>query len=217
MNRFLSMLAVASAALAAGVFAPGTSRIVAAATAPPSPPPPPLRNVPAPGPTGAIATSTPAAAISIPIAPGAHPAGQPSAPPEDGRKGLEGVWEVAIQTPDGDTKYDHFKLVQKGSVLTGSYLDNQHNNKKYPVAGSLDGKTFHLVVTKDDGTTITLSAQVDGTSDMVGMMQEGSNQVAFTAAYRPKYRFLDDISPGVPGGLGSGGNSGGGSGYPPRR
>ncbi|MFN2527545.1 MAG: hypothetical protein ABR584_02400 [Candidatus Baltobacteraceae bacterium] len=213
MNRFLSMLVVASAAVSAGVFAPGTSVIVAAATAPPSPPP--LRNVPAPGPSGAIASPTPDAAISIPIAPGAHPAAGPTAPPEDGRKGIEGVWEVAIQTPDGETKYDHFKLTQKGPVLTGVYLDNQHNNKKYPVAGSIDGKTFHLVVTKDDGTTITLSAQVDGTSDMVGLMQEGSNQVAFTAAYRPKYRFLDEIAPGVPGGLGSGNT--GGSGYPPRR
>jgi len=207
------MFAAASVALAAGVFAPSASHSVAAATAPP--PPPRLRNVPAPGPTGAIASPTPAAAISIPIAPGAHPATAPSAPPEDGRKGLDGVWEVAIQTPDGETNYDHFKLTQKGSVLTGIYLDNQHNNKKYPVAGSIDAKTLHLVVTKDDGTTITLSAQVEGTSDMVGLMQQGSNQVAFTAAYRPKYRFLDDVAPGIPGGLGSG-NSGG-SGFPPSR
>jgi hypothetical protein len=170
--------------------------------------------VPAPGPSGAAATAAPDSGFAIPIAPGAHPATGPSAPPEDGRKGLEGVWEVVIQTTDGDTKYNHLKLTQTGSVITGIYLDNQHNNKKYPVAGSVDAKTIHLVVTKDDGTTITITGQVDGTTDMVGLMQEGGQQVAFTAAYRPKYKFLDTISPGVPGGLGSGSGSGGA--YPPR-
>ena len=120
------------------------------------------------------------------------------------------MWEVAIQSTDGeDPKYVHFKIAQKGSVLTGTYLDNVHNNKRYPVAGSIDGKTFHLVVTKDDGTTIVLDAQVDGTTDMVGLMKEGSTQIAFTAAYRPKYKFIDTISPGVPGGIG------GSSGTPP--
>ena len=171
--------------------------------------------MPAHGPSGAAATATPDAGFAIPIAPGAHPATAPTAPPEDGRKGLEGTWEVAIQTTDGDTTSTHLKLVQKGSVLTGTYLDNQHNNKKYPLAGSIDGKTLHLVVTKDDGTTITLSAQVDGTTDMVGLMQEAGQQVAFTAAYRPKYKVFDDVSPGVPGGIGSGSSGGGGS-YPPR-
>lgn len=213
MKRFFSLLIVAAAALATGALARGTSSQVAAATAPPSPPP--LSGVPASGPgTSTSASAAPGSTVSIPIAPGAQPAAGPSAPPEDGRKGLEGVWEVVIQAPGDDPQYNHLKLKQNGSVITGIYLDNQHNNKKYPVAGSVDAKTIHLVVTKDDGTTITLTGQVDGTTDMVGLMQEGGQQVAFTAAYRPKYKFLDTISPGAPGGLGSG--SAGGGGYPPR-
>ncbi|MBV8689470.1 MAG: hypothetical protein JOZ59_05130 [Candidatus Eremiobacteraeota bacterium] len=123
--------------------------------------------------------------------------------PDPNRKGLDGVWEVQIQHTDGSTSYDHFQLKQSGNALAGTFLDNEHNNKKYPVTGSLDAKTVHLVVTRDDGTTMVFTGTVDGTTDMVGMLQDGNQQIAFTAAYRPKYRFLDTISP-MPGGISTG-------------
>ena len=129
--------------------------------------------------------------------------------PDPNRKGIDGVWEVQIQHPDGTTTYDHFKLTQTANTVAGEFLDNEHNNKKYPVTGSLDGKNIHLVVTRADGTTMVFTGSVDGTTDMIGMMQDGSQQIAFTAAYRPKYRFLDTISP-IPGGIGTG------TGTPPR-
>ncbi len=123
--------------------------------------------------------------------------------PDPNRKGLDGVWEVQIQHQDGSTTYDHFQLKQSGNAISGQFLDNEHNNKKYPVTGSLDAKTIHLVVTRDDGSTMVFNGTVDGTTDMVGMMQDGAQSIAFTAAYRPKYRFIDTISP-VPGGIGGG-------------
>lgn len=191
-------------ALATGALAPGGHQTVAAATAPPAPPSP--SNVaPTTPPVGPLAP-TPSSKVSVPLTK-PKPDASPSPPTEDNRKGLDGVWEVAIQSQDGDTKYVHFKIAQKATVVTGIYLDNLHNDKKYPAAGSYEGQSFHLVVTKDDGTTITFESRVEGTSDMVGMMKEGSNQVAFTAAYRPKYKFLDTISPAIPGGI-SGGTGG---------
>jgi len=144
--------------------------------------------------------------------PGSQPQSQAPSPagtpvPEN-RKALDGVWEVQIQHSDGKTTYDHFQLVQKDNLVSGTFLDNEHNNKKYPVAGSLDGHNIRLVVTRDDGTTMLFTGTEDGMTDMIGMLQDGAQSVAFTAAYRPKYRFMDTISP-LPGGIS------GGSGTPP--
>ncbi|MBV9737389.1 MAG: hypothetical protein JO177_04390 [Candidatus Eremiobacteraeota bacterium] len=164
--------------IAAIVFAP---MAVAAQIYPPQPQQPPLQSEPAP---------------------------DESPTPDPNRKGLDGVWEVQIQHTDGTTTYDHFKLTQNGNTIAGTFLDNQHNNKKYPVTGSLDAKSIHLVVTRDDGTTMVFTGSVDGTTDMVGMLTDGAQQIAFTAAYRPKYKFIDTISP-LPGGIG------GGTGAPP--
>lgn len=136
------------------------------------------------------------------------PSAASSPEPVEAHKNLDGVWEVQIQHPDGTTTYDHFTLAQKENLVTGEFLDNQHNNKKYPVAGSLDGHTIHLVVTRDDGTTMVFNGTVDGLTDMIGMLQDGPQSIVFTAAYRPKYRFIDTINP-VPGGIG------GGTGTPP--
>ena len=123
--------------------------------------------------------------------------------PDPNRKGLDGVWEVQIQHTDGTTTYDHLQLTQTGNTLAGTFLDNEHNNKKYPVTGSVDAKAIHIVVTRPDGTTMVFNGTVDGTTDMLGMLQDGAQQIAFTAAYRPKYRFIDTVSP-VPGGIGTG-------------
>ena len=217
MKRLFSTLAVAAVAVACGVGAPGARHAVEAATAPPSPPP--ITSTPQIGPTapGAGTLPNPSGSrgqINIPLNPGG--ASPSPSPPADDRKGLDGVWEVVIQHPDADPTYDHFSLKQKGNTLTGIFLDNEHNMKKYPVAGSVDGKTVHLVVTKDDGSTLVFNGSVDGTTDMIGLMTVGTQSIAFTAAYRPKEKFIDSISP-VPGGLGGiGGGSGGGGYNPPR-
>ncbi len=211
MKRLLSTLAVTAFAVAVGASAPGALGSAAAATAPPSPPPV-SKGMPTAPPIGALPNTAPSpATVQVPLS--SKPSPAPSGGPDDGRKGLDGVWEVVVQRLTGEIVYQHLKLVQKGSVITGIFMDNQHNNKQYPVAGSIDAKTIHLVVTKDDGTTMTLSGTVDGTTDMVGLLLERGESVAFTAAYRPKYKFIDSISP-VPGGLGGLGGGGGSSGPP---
>jgi hypothetical protein len=59
-----------------------------------------------------------------------------------------------------------------------------------------------------DGSSMTFTAQLDGTTDMLGMLTSTSESTPFTAAYRPKENFLDNIS-ASPGGMG-GPSSGGG-------
>lgn len=204
--------------VAFGSTAPGARQAVDAATAPPSPPPP-VTATPRIAPTapsgGTLPNPSNGGTVSIPLNPGGASPTPGASPASDDRKTMDGVWEVVIQHPDGDPTYDHFSLKQKGSVLTGTFLDNEHNNKKYPVAGSVDGKTVHLVVTKDDGSTLVFNGTVESYLDMIGLMQVGSQSIAFTAAYRPKEKFIDSISP-VPGGIG-GSASGGSGGYTPPR
>lgn len=215
MKRLFSALAVTAIAIAVGSTAPGTRQVVDAATAPPPPPAPVSatpRIAPTPPPAGPSSTS---GGATIPLNPGAATPAPGASPAADERKTMDGVWEVVIQNPNSDPAYDHFNLKQKGAVLTGTFLDNEHNSKKYPVAGSVDGKNVHLVVTKDDGSTLVFNGQVDGYMDMLGMLQAGAQSIAFTAAYRPKEKFIDSISP-VPGGLG-GSASGGSGGYNPPR
>ena len=203
MRRLFLMLGLTACAIALAAVCGGSGARVIAATPPPSPPP--LTIAPTPGSGQPIPQAT-SHGIAIPLP--TPKAGATPSPSPDDRKGLDGVWEVQIQTAD-EVIYDHFKLTQKANVLTGFFLDNQHNNKKYPVAGSVDGKTIRLVVTKDDGSTMTFTGTVDGTTDMVGLMQSGSQQIAFTAAYRPKYKWIDTIN-ASPGGM-----IGTGSGSPP--
>ncbi|MBV8245076.1 MAG: hypothetical protein JOZ38_04060 [Candidatus Eremiobacteraeota bacterium] len=203
MKRHLPLLGALALALSLFASPARTGLPALAATAPPSPPP---LNVGTPQPAATSLAPTPVpAGLPVPgnqggslgVTLGGAPAPKASGSPgPDDRKGIEGVWEVQIQSRDGDTVYDHFKLVQRGDVLTGTFMDNQHNDKKYPLAGSLDGKSVRLVVTKDDGTTMTFTATLDGTDDMVGMMQAAAASIAFTAAYRPKYKWIDSVSPG---------------------
>lgn len=211
MKRYLTVLAVAAVAASLGSTGAGMRRAADAATAPP-PPPPPVSATPRVAATVPPANggTNPAggAGASIPLNPGgATPAPGASGAPVD-RKTMDGVWEVVIQKPDGDPAYDHFSLKQKGSVLTGTFLDNEHGNKRYPCAGSVDGKSVHLVVTKDDGSTMVFTGTVENYMDMLGLLQAGTQTIAFTAAYRPKEKFIDSISP-VPGGFGGSASGGG--------
>jgi hypothetical protein len=131
------------------------------------------------------------------------PAKQPSAtpsPPPNARKGIEGVWEVQLQRPSG-TDYTHMKLVQTGTTLSGVYLDA--HNKKYPLAGTVDGEAVRMIVSMPDGTTLLLEGKLDGTTDMLGMFTTPKEQIPFTAAYRPKEKWIENVNPS-PGGIGAG-------------
>lgn len=183
----------------------------------PTPPPaPPNVTQPAPAVTApavtAPATPTPLPALQNMLGPapaGSTKPGATPSPPPDARKGLDGVWEVQIQR-GANTQYEHFKLKQTGNAVSGIYL-TQHN-KKYPLAGSVDGRTIRMVVSMPDGSTILMQGRLDGTTDMIGMFTDPKESVPFTAAYRAKVKWINNLNanPGL-GGIGTGGG-----GYPPQ-
>lgn len=146
---------------------------------------------PAPSPNPAPAASAAPRATATPAAP---------TEADDKRVGISGVWEVQIQQPAG-VVYTHFKLDQKNTVLTGQYLDEK--GKKYPLQGNVDGKDVHIIVTMPDGTALAFTGTVEANTDMAGVLDFGKDAVGFTAAYRPKYKWIDNLSPnpgvGTPG------------------
>ncbi len=181
---------IAAAALAIGLLQ--TAHGSAIAQTPQATPTPLL-------PPGAIPTGQPGSiTISLPTRkPRATPSPKPSSD-EEKRVGISGVWEVQIQNDSG-TVYTHFKLTQTGNALTGQYLDE--NGKKFPIAGTIDGKDVHLVVSLASGGALVFAGSVEGNSDMAGTIQTAKDLIGFTAAYRPKYKWLDNLSPnpGIPG------------------
>ncbi len=151
---------------------------------------------PTPHPAATLPAPAPAASASVKIPTKATPA-----PPKDSfvpRVGISGVWEIQIQRLTGVT-YTHFKITQKDNVLTGEYLDQ--DGKKYPLFGSVDGKNVRVVVSLPNGGTLTFVGTHDSFTDMIGMLALSNDSVPFTAAYRPKYNWLDNLSPGA-GGMG---------------
>ncbi|MBV8491346.1 MAG: hypothetical protein JO199_12520, partial [Candidatus Eremiobacteraeota bacterium] len=203
-------LTLASVALA-GLLAGGVRAAAPAAAATPPPTPPPIAQTPAP----ALPTATPlalpsgyATPLPEPLLPGQTPPPKPSgspSPPPGNRKGIEGVWEVQIQRAD-KTEYTHFTLKEDGTTLSGVYRDAA--GKKYPLAGTVDGQSVRLLVSMPDGTSLLLEWRLDGTTDMIGMLTSPKEEVPFTAGYRPKENWLENVSPS-PGGLGGGGAPGG--------
>lgn len=157
----------------------------AAQTLAPTPPP----AAPLPQPTASATVKIPAKAKATPAPP------KDTAPP---RVGISGVWEIQIQRVTGVT-YTHFKIDQKDNVLTGQYLDS--DGKKYPLFGSVDGKNVRVVVSLPNGTTLTFNGTHEAFTDMIGMLAINDQSVPFTAAYRPKYNWLDNLAPGT-GGMG---------------
>lgn len=203
-SLFISTAAGAAVAAALLLSSPSARLTAVAATPPPTPPPiaqpttapvnPPQTQIPTPGPAATVLTL-----------PGSTPAPAPAktkptpTPPPNARKGLDGVWEVQIQHANA-TDYTHFNLTQEGDALTGIYLDSR--GKKYPLAGSVDGQAVRLIVTMPNGTTMLLEGHLDGTTDMVGELTTPGGQVPFTAAYRAKTKFIDNVNPspgGIPG------------------
>ncbi|HET9096108.1 MAG TPA: hypothetical protein VFN37_05575 [Candidatus Baltobacteraceae bacterium] len=163
-------------------LAAGTLAIGLMAAAPPTPAP----QVPAP-------QATPTPQLQIPAAKAkATPTPAPPSDVDDKRVGISGVWEVQIQQPNG-TVYTHFKLDQKGTALTGQYLDT--NGKKYPLEGSVAQKDVHIVVTMPNGSAMVFDGTLDATTDMEGILASTKDMIGFTAAYRPKYKWIDNLSP----------------------
>ncbi len=188
------------------------AQVVAVAATPP-PTPPPIGTPATPQPTASL---VPAPATTPSYGPmvtnsSATPKPTPS-PPADARRGLEGVWEVQIQH-SSTTDYTHFALKQQGDALTGTYVDAR--GKKYPIAGSVDGQAVRLIVSMPNGTTLLLEGKLDGTTDMIGMLTMPNGVVPFTAAYRAKEKWIENVN-ATPGGVGGGGMGGGsGGGYTP--
>ena len=213
MIKKVSWAALATGGLLASVIASAGFSAAPGVAATPPPTPPPL-NTPA-TPSGNAATPIPIpSGFGLPgeSAPAPSPAGSAApTPPPDARKGLEGVWEVELQR-GSKTEYGHMLLKQAGTTLSGLYLNDA--GKKFPLSGSVDGQSIRLVVSMPDGTTLLLEARLDGTTDMVGMLTSAQEQVAFTAAYRPKEKFIDNLN-AAPGGMGGPGGGGGGGGYGP--
>jgi hypothetical protein len=199
-------LAVGSLACFTGLTAGGN--VALAATPPPSPPPiaAPVETV-QPMPAG---TSLPTPSATLAPAPlsSAAPSRTPTPPPNN-RKGIEGVWEVQIQPVQRSTEYAHFAILQQGDALTGTYQDQ--SKKRYPLVGTVDGQDVRLIVSLSNGTTLLLEGRLDGTTDMIGMLTDASGQTPFTASYRAKEKWINNVNP-TPGGIGQ---PGGGSYTPP--
>jgi hypothetical protein len=188
--------AAASVAVAAVFFLSSPVARLAAAAATPPPTPPPIGAPPAPG--------TPGPAASVFTLPETTPSAAPSgkvkptpSPPPNARKGLDGVWEVAIQRSNG-TDYTHFAVRQQGDALNGTYLDA--HGTKYPLAGTVEGQDVRLIVTMPNGTTLLLEGKLDGTTDMIGMLTTPDGQLPFTAGYRAKEKWIENVNPS-PGGI----------------
>lgn len=181
------------------------------ATPPPTPPP-----IASPAAAAPAATAAPAAVASpIPLPSGftlpGSPSGKPGAPtpppPKPTRKGIEGVWEVQIQR-GAQTTYTHFHIKhQSDNVLTGNYRNQA--GKVFPLSGSIQGQNVRMVVSMPNGTTLLLQSRLDGTSDMVGTLTSPKGEVYFTASWRPKEKFINNITPAA-GGLGGNGLPNGG-------
>jgi hypothetical protein len=184
-------LAVAAAALAIGLMQTAHGFAFAQSTpqATPTPVLPP-----------AVLPSAQPGTVTVPIAkPKATATPAPPKDTDEKRVGISGVWEVQIQTQTDGTQYTHFKLTQNGSALIGQYLDK--DGKKYPLTGSLDGKDVHVVVTMSNGSALVFAGTVEANTDMAGTLNTAKDIVGFTAAYRPKYKWIDNLSPnpGIPG------------------
>ena len=54
-----------------------------------------------------------------------------------------------------------------------------------------------------NGTTMLLEGKLDGTTDMVGKLTLPDRKVPFTASYRAKEKWIDNINPS-PGGMPAG-------------
>ncbi|MGH7737901.1 MAG: hypothetical protein ACREMP_08585 [Candidatus Tyrphobacter sp.] len=183
MKRFVFPIVFLSFALAAAAGGLRGASAQQPAAASPSPSPSP--------------TATPTEIPGVEsLFPGRRVQASPS-PPVPQRVGIEGVWELALQR-GGDTTYTHLNLRQQQNALTGIYIDS--SNKRAPAVGVVDGDNVRVVVTYANGTTLVFTGTLDGTTDMIGLMTTSTGQVPFSADYRPKENWFNNINE-QPGGL----------------
>jgi hypothetical protein len=210
-------IGVAAATLVLACFAGERAATPSIAATPPPTPPPITAPVASPtyGPDPIPVTGASASPIPIPSGFGMpgyaspKPGAASPSPPPNPRTGIEGVWEMVIQRAT-QPEYVHFNLKQTGTTLTGSYLDKA--GKSYPLTGTVDGQHFRMIVTLPNGTSALLEGRLDGTSDMVGKLTTPQEEAYFTASWRPKEKWIENIN-ASPGGMGGQGGGGGG-GYP---
>jgi len=210
--RLLPVLGLAAALIAAVALGPA-GRLRVSAQAPPPPPPPPSVPGPTPAPSVAPTNGEPAPVPSVPLpaVPSAEPTASPSPSPEPGRhhrgrRGapanaasaspepsstptspafatLDGTWELQLQFIDR-TEYSYLVIQQKeGGAITGVWRVNKH---EWPFEGTYDGRLIRMLVKEPTGN-VTLSGYVEGASDMVGTVDDGSGKgspTAFTAEHR---------------------------------
>jgi hypothetical protein len=194
-NAKIASAALVSSGLLIAVFGAGARWPSPAAAATPPPTPPPIGTPATPLPTP---SAYPEPGITPSSLATATPHGKPTpTPPPNARKGLDGVWEVQIQHGSG-TDYTHFSIKQQGDAINGTYLDA--GGKRYPLVGTVDGENVRLIVTLPNGTTLLMEGRLDGTTDMVGMLTMPSGEVPFTAAYRAKEKWIENVNPS-PGGI----------------
>ena len=200
--RFPSLVLAAAASLAcvAGVAAqtptapppaPGAAAAPATTIAIPATPPSPLASItPAPAGRRGRATASPAPS------PGASPSETP-APPQF--SSLDGTWEVELQTRL-KTYYSHLALKQSGqggADVSGVW---DRDRQKLPLTGTFDGRLFKFVI-KDSATAAaareyTMSGYVENFSDIVGIMNDGTKSMPFTAQHRKREKGID-VGPGL--------------------
>jgi hypothetical protein len=195
-----SFFAIAGGTIVAIALVAGLpqGRLAAVAATPP-PTPPPINSPAAMTPQPDSSMLPQPAATLFPLgAPAKTTKSTPTpSPPPNSRKGLDGVWEVEIQHPNA-TDYTHFQVKEQGAALTGTYLDAK--KKQYPLVGTVDGQDVRLIVSLPNGTTLLMEGKLDGTTDMVGMLTTAGGQIPFTASYRAKEKWIENVSPS-PGGV----------------
>lgn len=169
-----------------------------AATPPPTPPPIDAPAAMTPQPDSSMLPQPSATLFPLGSTPSKSTKSTPTpSPPPNARKGLDGVWEVQIQHPM-TTDYTHIQIHQQGGALTGTYLDAK--KKQYPLVGTVDGQDIRLIVSLPNGTTLLMEGKLDGTTDMVGMLTAAGGQLPFTASYRAKEKWIENVNPS-PGGV----------------
>ena len=185
--------------------------VAGAQQVPPTPPPPvspsitqaPAAQLPVPA---TPAVSAPPTASPAPRGRGrARPAESPSpaasasetpAPPQFTT--LDGVWEVELQTSGGKTIYYHWNLRQTGQAgadVSGTWDRGGKPDVKVSMNGSFDGRLFKFTATQG-ATQYTFTGYVENYSDIVGMMNDGKKDTAFTAQHRKKTKAINSIAPG---------------------
>lgn len=169
---------------------------------PPTPEPPiftptpsPATPTPTPAPRGRH--RQPAASATATPAPASSPTETP-APPQFTT--LDGVWEIELQTRSR-TYYQHMELRQSGAQgadVSGIWDQGGKPDKKIPLTGTFDGRLFKLTATYGENV-YTFTGYVENYSDIVGMANDGKNDLPFTAQHRKKEKLLQNVQPGLPG------------------